>query len=589
MYLPVQSFSLRPALSYGQMEDTMKNRFFLRHGGKVLTSLATLSLIVAGIILASQPGATQSSKGTGVISGTVTADRGVVRGFRVKVKDTAHKITYTVFSRRGQYKVSDLPPSSYEVRVLQRGFESPVETVALGAGETKTANLALKAEAPPPSTVQLVDYDTLYPPGPGRDLLEVTCMGCHGKGMFHRQQRNADGWRASVELMLSGPMPGGQPAPALGRTNMPARDKEAIVQYLASNFGPNSPKRDLKLDELLVDEDAVADALFVEYDAPKMEFRRPGRPNPNATHFLHDPYLDAEGQVWYPSVAANSIVRLNPREMDPEKRWKEWVLPENSGWVFLHGITVDSKNHLFWAEINGGRVGELDPQTGEMTRHSLPTLGSVLQVAVDSKDNIWYGQVHGVGVGRIDAKTRRVKQWPTPTPDASAYGLAIDQKDRAWFAGYGKNVVLMVDPVSDTVKEYKTLTRAAGPRRLGVDSKGIVWHSEFLAGKIGSINSDTGEQKEYTLPLRHTHPYETWPDREDNIWITDHVYGCIIKFDRKTEKFTYYPLPQYGSFAGGGWSVPKIEVAKDNTIWFGSRGVANTVAVHWIPKGGPRE
>jgi hypothetical protein len=48
---------------------------------------------------------------------------------------------------------------------------------------------------------------------------------------------------------------------------------------------------------------------------------------------------------------------------------------------------------------------------------------------------------------------------------------------------------------------------------------------------------------------------------------------------RDTQKFTYYQLPQLK------WSVPKIEVEKNNTIWFGSRSVPHVVAVHFYPDG----
>jgi len=88
------------------------------------------------------------------------------------------------------------------------------------------------------------------------------------------------------------------------------------------------------------------------------------------------------------------------------------------------------------------------------------------------------------------------------------------------------------------------------------------------------------------MPYRFSAAYETWPDNRGSVWISDHIYNSLIRFDVNTKKFTYYPLPQVGSFAGdSGWSVPKVEVDKDGTLWFGSRGVPNIVAVHFNPKG----
>ena len=59
----------------------------------------------------------------GVISGSVNADHGDVRAFRVRAKDTVHLISYTVFTNKAQYHIYNLPPSTYEVQVRETGTE----------------------------------------------------------------------------------------------------------------------------------------------------------------------------------------------------------------------------------------------------------------------------------------------------------------------------------------------------------------------------------------------------------------------------------------------------------------------------------
>src|SRR5260221_3238139 len=82
---------------------------------------------------------------SGTISGTLTADRGDVRGLRVKARDAAHRISYVVFTHKGRYQINNLPPASYEVQVLEPNFESAPQMVEL-KGATATANLAIKAK-----------------------------------------------------------------------------------------------------------------------------------------------------------------------------------------------------------------------------------------------------------------------------------------------------------------------------------------------------------------------------------------------------------------------------------------------------------
>lgn len=89
--------------------------------------------------------AAQNPEASGAIIGSVTADRGQVVGLRVKARDAIHKIAYTVFTLKGRYQIYNLPPSTYELKVVEPEFESPVQTVEVKAGETATANLVLKA------------------------------------------------------------------------------------------------------------------------------------------------------------------------------------------------------------------------------------------------------------------------------------------------------------------------------------------------------------------------------------------------------------------------------------------------------------
>src|ERR1019366_6350663 len=85
------------------------------------TKLA-LALMIVLVFLFGSTGISKAAESGTMVCGSVTADKGTVRGFRVKLQDTVHRITYTVFTRAGRYEVSDLPPSHYAVQVLQEGF-----------------------------------------------------------------------------------------------------------------------------------------------------------------------------------------------------------------------------------------------------------------------------------------------------------------------------------------------------------------------------------------------------------------------------------------------------------------------------------
>ena len=92
-------------------------------------SLAALVFSLSSFALAQQP--------TGAIEGTVTDPQGaVVPGATVTAKSKATNLTRTVTSNdEGQYKISQLPPDTYELRVAAANFKTsvaPEVSVAVG-------------------------------------------------------------------------------------------------------------------------------------------------------------------------------------------------------------------------------------------------------------------------------------------------------------------------------------------------------------------------------------------------------------------------------------------------------------------------
>jgi virginiamycin B lyase len=542
-------------------------------------------------VWSSDPILAEDSGKTGVIGGRVTADRGEVRAFRVQAKDTVHRMAYTVFTNKGQYQIFNLPPSSYEVQVLEIGFDSPAQRVELKSGDSKTVELAVKANgvrsprgegafgpggslayAGTPATenkpgangedVELVDFDTLYPPSPARDVMMKACFGCHGANgdslaqrAWHRRLSDERGWRTRVDRMFIGGKGGMYGRPIVTPDEVSPEQKESIIKYLAANFGLNSRPRDLKLDPLVRDEAALAQAIYIEYEGLTG----------------HDPVASVArpGVVYLSDLFKNqSIVAIDTRNLDYATRQKEWRIPSaDNQRVMPHGL-IELKGHVFWVENGGdGHVGELNPKTGDIRQYPTPTKGAAAHtLRGDSQGNIWYSYFTGVGkIGRFDAGTREIQEFEPPARGFNGYGIIVDRKDRVWCTQIGvaanrSPAVQMYDP--------KTLKWAAYPtssptRRLTVDSKGTIWANQYFGNRIVEINPASGKVTEYPLPLKYGNLYEIWADLEDNIWASNSVYNSLVKFDQKTKAFTYYPFPEFRTH------VPKMDVDSQGTMWFG--------------------
>src|SRR5580704_5574770 len=237
--------------------------------GGILVGAALLSWAVNGRAQA------QAAQGSGVISGTVTANRDyalseasgnhipALYAVRVRARDAERHITYTVFTQKGHYQIYNLPPGTYQMSALQDGFDSKGPAIELKAGDTKTADVALTAR-PDKLLAELVDFDTLFPPSPTRDYLMNNCMGCHGFEHIPWQRmggggRNADVWGVAVSRMFD--MDGTSPVnhtgvPQVNPAAIPQEKRDEIIAYFSKIFPDGGKPRDLKLDDLQLDEAA---------------------------------------------------------------------------------------------------------------------------------------------------------------------------------------------------------------------------------------------------------------------------------------------------------------------------------------------
>jgi hypothetical protein len=113
--------------------------------------IAGLLISLSVLLLPGLASAQTSARGT--IAGTVSADQGQVRGFRVTAHNVRAMIWYVVFTKDGKYTVPQALPGPYEISVLQDGYDSPVQKIDLAPGASQTVNIDLKKQSDRKSVV----------------------------------------------------------------------------------------------------------------------------------------------------------------------------------------------------------------------------------------------------------------------------------------------------------------------------------------------------------------------------------------------------------------------------------------------------
>jgi Carboxypeptidase regulatory-like domain len=563
----------------------------------------TAVIFVAVLVLGAFSSARAQTAGA-TISGTVTANRDyalseasgnhipALVAVRVRARDVDRHIVYTVFTNKAHYHIYNLPPGNYQVSALQDGFDSTTPSVELKAGETKTADVALKVK-PDHLRAELVDYNTLYPPGPTRDYLMENCMGCHGFEHipWHRiGGRDEDAWAFAVGRMFD--MDGTNPlhhtgVPQVNPAAIPEAKRQDIIEYFSKIFPTDGKLRDLKLADLPLDEEALSRTINIEYELPAPP---PGRENSN-----HDVWPSKfTPTVYLASMGTDSVLALDLNRLDYPGRFRIYALPnpdKGHRIVGPHGITQAKDGHVYTADIDESQISELDPETGKVIQYTTPSRSTPHTTRSDSKGNVWFTEMQGKSlIGKLDAVTKKITEYDPSPSDANAhyYGMTVDQKDRVWAVGMTSHKIVGYDPKTDKWSVYATPTQPSGPRRPTVDSKGMVWFSEHIGQNLGELNPDTGKITEYKDPYPFFGGYECYSDSQDNIWVTLRSYGVIAKFDQKTKKYTYYPEPfpdimgrehpgSHGT-AMGGLYPPKIEEGEKGTFWYTGIGMHNLIA-----------
>jgi virginiamycin B lyase len=543
-------------------------------------SHATLLAFAFAVSLAATPSFALESTipGTGAVTGTVTAAKPFTAA-HVYLRSQDKPVTFMVYTSGGKYQAINVLPGEYEVAVARRGFASDPQKITVKPGATTTANFTLKDADPAPKAgingpstvvgypnrITITDkdvefvkgYDTIYPPGPGREVLERVCMSCHGVTFFSVRQWDHAAWNAAIDMMskrvdsMDTSVPPGKMSP---------KDRQLLLNYLATNFGPNAKKRVLAIDDdMPLDEEALGKAMYIEYDMPKV--------GANPRPIGQNSYFDNDGNVWTADRGTpNAIVKLDPRTAT----FAHYPLPERG---IPHGITVDSKGIVWWGETVGFKFGRLDPKTGKMDRYPIDATGYLKgrghDPIVDYDDNVWLTVIRGNKLAKLDAKTHKITLYEPPSLNSFPYGADKDKQGNIWMSQLTQCRMAKFDPKEEVWTEYPALTAYEDQfcliRRGSVDKTGMVWYGVFSHGRIGKIDPATGKTVEYKVPAAFSEPYDIWPDKDNNMWIADAAMGgAIVKFDQKTEKFTFYPAVQRGD-------LPKIEITREGGIWYNPR------------------
>ena len=289
-----------------------------------------------------------------------------------------------------------------------------------------------------------------------------------------------------------------------------------------------------------------------------------------------DPYVDAQGRVWFVGQEGNYIAYLNPSNGS----FKRFEIEEGTN---PHNLIVDKSGRVWFSGNRNARIGWLDATTGKSTIYHMPDAAAKdpHTMIFDAGGNMWFTAQFSNFVGHLDTKTGKVHLIRSPTKDSRPYGIVVDPSGRPWFDEFGSNKIATIDPRTMAIREYPLPNERTRPRRIAVTSDGTLWYGDYTRGMLGRLDPKTGAVREFPLPAAaQSLPYAMASDDRDRIWLAETGIqpNRLVGFDPKSESWiSVTPISQ-----SGGLTVRHMIYDKPTrSLWFGTD--ANTIGRALIP------
>ncbi|MEJ2215877.1 MAG: cytochrome C [Gemmatimonadota bacterium] len=367
----------------------------------------------------------------------------------------------------------------------------------------------------------------VLPDGPGKEIVQTTCVGCHDLRRVTGDGYTREGWVHVFTTMV----------------DLPPEQVSRVADYLAKNF-PEKPKPH----PVLLPGDATVS--FREWPLPT----KGSRP--------HDPLATPDGAIWYTGMFSNKLGRVDPQT----GQIREYPLKtEGSG---PHGLTVDGAGHIWFTANRKAYIGELDPKTGAITEYRVDARDPHTPL-FDRKGMLWFTAQGANKVGRLDPKTGKAELITLPTRRSNPYGLVISSTGVPFFAEFGGNRIGRIDPATMKLTEYDLPHDDARPRRIAIDGDDVLWYTDYARGYVGRFDPKAGTFDEWPSPSgAQSRPYGIAYTR-GAVWYveTGVTPNALVRFDPTTERFQSWVIP------GGGGVVRNMMPDRDGNLVIAESGL----------------
>ncbi len=147
----------------------------------------------------------------------------------------------------------------------------------------------------------------------------------------------------------------------------------------------------------------------------------------------------------------------------------EWSFPSDS--MHPRDLTFAPSGSIF-VSTETRSILELSPSSNTVLFHDLPITSSSSRLAIDSSGRVWFTESWNGKVGRLNPTTGEVAEWAMPGSQPLAIAVAAD--DTVWYTDRVRSRIAHLDPAAGVLTEYP-LSPGSNPVDIVLGSLDQIW------------------------------------------------------------------------------------------------------------------
>ncbi|MCY3628766.1 MAG: cytochrome C [Bacteroidota bacterium] len=195
----------------------------------------------------------------------------------------------------------------------------------------------------------------------------------------------------------------------------------------------------------------------------------------------HTAVFHPNGKLYFTSQRAAMLGRLDPEtgeltEIPTEPR--------------PYGIIV-AQNGTVWIAYNGtNKLASMDPESMELRYYTISDEGTrIRRLGIDSKGIIWYVNSTMGRIGRLDPSTGEFKEWDSPSgPRSHPYSLAVIN-DKIWYneSRMRPDALVRFDPETESFQSWATPSGVGIIRHVWVTRENKLLIHQSSSNRVGLV------------------------------------------------------------------------------------------------------